>query len=102
MSKGRETVENEPHERQPRTSITGENSDGVDALIQENRLITVREVSGILNIGDGRVKRIIKKTLQYSKETSETRERGRKHQCYFSRITPIHMWLLALWTPYRN
>jgi len=28
---GRETVENEPHERRQRTSITGENSDRVDA-----------------------------------------------------------------------
>jgi hypothetical protein len=34
---GRKTVENEPHERQPRTSITGENSDCVYALSRENR-----------------------------------------------------------------
>jgi len=27
LKKGRETVENELHERRPRTSITGENSD---------------------------------------------------------------------------
>ena len=50
FKKGREAVENEPHERRPRTSITGENSDHIDALIQENRQITVRELSGILNI----------------------------------------------------
>jgi hypothetical protein len=55
---GRETVENEPHERRPRTSITGENSDRVDALIRENRRITVRELSGILNISDGSVKAV--------------------------------------------
>jgi hypothetical protein len=29
LKKGRETVKNEPHERRPRTSITGENSDRV-------------------------------------------------------------------------
>ena len=29
LKKGRETVENEPYERQPKTSITGENSDRV-------------------------------------------------------------------------
>ena len=29
FKKGRETVENEPHERRPRTSITGEDSDRV-------------------------------------------------------------------------
>ena len=61
---GRETVENEPHERRPRTSITGENSDRVDALIRENRRITVRELSGILNMSDGSVKTIIKQHLQ--------------------------------------
>jgi len=59
FKKGRETVENEPHERRPRTSITGENRDRIDALIRENRRITVRELSGILNISDGSVKTII-------------------------------------------
>ena len=44
FKKGRETVENEPHERRPRTSITGENRDRVDALIWENRRITPRVV----------------------------------------------------------
>ena len=53
---GREAVENETHERRTRTSIIGENSDHVDALIRENRRITVRELSGILNISGGSVK----------------------------------------------
>ena len=60
-------MENEPHERRLRTSITGENRDRVDALIRENRRITVCELSGILNISDGSVKTIIKQHLQYSK-----------------------------------
>jgi len=47
-----------------REFVTGENSDRVDALIRE---ITVRELSGILNISDGSVKTIIKQHLQYSK-----------------------------------
>jgi len=34
---GRKTVENEPHEHWLRTSITGKNSDHVNALIWENR-----------------------------------------------------------------
>jgi transposase len=55
FKKGRETVENEPHERRPRTYITGGNSDLVDALIRENRRITVRELSGILNISEGKL-----------------------------------------------
>ena len=54
FKKGREMVENEPYERQPRTSITNENRDRVHALIRENRRITVRELSGILNISDGK------------------------------------------------
>jgi hypothetical protein len=65
FKKGRETVENEPHEHWSRTSITGENSDRVDALIREKRQITVRKLSGILNISDGSVKTIIKQHLQY-------------------------------------
>ena len=67
FKKGRETVENEPHDCRPRTSITGENSDRVNALIRENRWIIVCELSGILNISDGSVKTIIKQHLQYSK-----------------------------------
>jgi len=64
FKKGRETVVNEPHERQPRTSVTGENRDRVDVLIRENRRIIVRELSGILNISDSSVKTIIKQHLQ--------------------------------------
>jgi len=63
FKKGREAVDNEPHERQPRTSITGKNSDHADALIRENRRITVCELSAILNISDGSVKIIIKQYL---------------------------------------
>jgi len=102
FKKGRETVKNELHVRRPRTSITGENSDRFNALIRENRRITLRELSGILNITDGSVKTIIKQHLQYSKGTLGTREKGSKHQCHFSRITPVHTWLLAAWTPSRN
>ena len=56
LKKGREVVENELHECWLRTSITGENSGQVNALIRENRRITVHELSGILNISDGGVK----------------------------------------------
>ena len=61
-------MENEPYERQLRTSITGENSDHVDALIRENRRITVRELSGILNIRDGGVTTIRKGSHQEQEE----------------------------------
>ena len=61
-------MENERHERRPRTSITGENSDRVDVLIRENRRITLRELSGILNISEGSVKTIIKQQSFRSNE----------------------------------
>ena len=35
LKNGRETVENEPYELRPRTSVTGEKSDRADALIRE-------------------------------------------------------------------
>jgi hypothetical protein len=84
FKKGRETVENEPHERWPRTSITGKNSNCADALTGENRRITVRELPGILNINDGSVKTISKDSHQ------EQEEKGHKHQCHFSRIMSVH------------
>ena len=67
------------------SSIRGENGDHVDKLIWENRRITVRALSGILNISDGSVK----------DSHQEQEKKGRKHQCHFSRITPVHTWLLA-------
>jgi len=67
-------VVNEPHERRPRTSVTGQNSDRVDALIRDSRRITVRELSGILNISDGSVKTVIKQHLQYSKDSHQEQE----------------------------
>jgi transposase len=95
FKKGRETVENEPHEHRPRTSITGENRDRVDALIRENRRITVRELSGILNISDGSVKTTIKQHLQYSKVCAQWIPRLLTDEHKSSR-------LLAPWTPSRN
>jgi hypothetical protein len=53
FKKGRETVEDEPIECRPRTSIIGENSDRVDTLIRKNRPINVHELSGIQNISAG-------------------------------------------------
>jgi hypothetical protein len=60
-------VENELHERRPRTSVTGKNSDRVDALIRENRQITLRKLSGILNISEGSVKTITNNTFSTRK-----------------------------------
>jgi len=72
LKEGRETVEIEPHERWPRTSKTGKNSDRVDALIRKNRQITVRELSGILNISDGSGKTIMKDSHQEGEKRAQT------------------------------
>ncbi|PNF38656.1 hypothetical protein B7P43_G01208 [Cryptotermes secundus] len=47
---GRERVENEPHDRRPRTSITKPNIDRADALIRGNRRITIKELGAMLSI----------------------------------------------------
>ena len=54
---GRETVENEPHARRPRTSIT--------QLILEDRRRNVRDISADLGISIGSVESIIHEHLQY-------------------------------------
>jgi len=72
FKKGRETVENEPYERRPRTSITSKKSDRVDTLIRENRRITVRELSGIPNISDGSVKTFSKDNHQEQEKKAQT------------------------------
>ena len=89
FKKGRETEENEPHERRPRTSITGENSARVDAVIRENRRIIVRELSGILNISDGSVK----DSHQKQERTSVS---------FLQNNSRPNTWLLVPWTPSRN
>jgi hypothetical protein len=72
LKKGRKTVENEPHERQPWTSITGENSDRIDALIRKSRRMTVHELSGMLNVNDGSVTTISKDSHQEQEKRAQT------------------------------
>ncbi|PNF22437.1 hypothetical protein B7P43_G15714, partial [Cryptotermes secundus] len=64
---GRERVENEPHDRRPRTSITKPNIDCGDALIRENRRITMKELGAMLSISVGSVEDIVKYHLYYRK-----------------------------------
>ena len=64
---GRECVENEPHDRRPRTSITEPNIDHADALIRENRRITIKELGAMLSISVGSVEDIVKYHLHYCK-----------------------------------
>ena len=64
---GREQVENQPHPRRPRTSITPENVERVELLILDNRRITIREISEEVGISVGSVEDIVKKDLHFSK-----------------------------------
>ena len=65
--KGRERVENEPHDRRPRTSITERNIDRTDALIRENICITIKELGSMLSISVCSVEDIVKSHLHYGK-----------------------------------
>ncbi|PNF30276.1 hypothetical protein B7P43_G01229 [Cryptotermes secundus] len=64
---GRARVENEPHDRRPRTSVTEPNSDCADALIHENRHITIKELGAMLSISVGSVEDTVKYHLHYRK-----------------------------------
>ena len=64
---GRDRVENEPHPRRPRTSVTPENINRIEHLILDNRRINVREVSEELGISIGSVENIIHNELKFSK-----------------------------------
>jgi len=64
---GRERVENEPHDRRPRTSVTERNIDHADALIREHRRITIKELGAMLSISVGSVEDIVKYHLHYRK-----------------------------------
>ncbi|PNF34983.1 hypothetical protein B7P43_G15622 [Cryptotermes secundus] len=64
---GREHVENEPHYRQLRTSITEPNTDRAYVHIRENRHITIKELEAVLSISVGSVEDIMKYNLHYRK-----------------------------------
>jgi len=64
---GRERVENEPHDRRPRTSVTEPNIDRADALIRENRRITIKVLGAMLFIRVCSVEDIVKYHLHYRK-----------------------------------
>lgn len=60
-------MENEPHNHRPRTSVTEPNIDRADALIRENRRITIKELGAMLSISVGSVEDIVKYHLHYCK-----------------------------------
>jgi len=60
-------VENEPHYRRTRTSVTEPNIDRSDVLIRENIRITIKELGAMLSIRVGCVEYIVKYHLHYRK-----------------------------------
>ncbi|KAF6198043.1 hypothetical protein GE061_007789 [Apolygus lucorum] len=67
IRQGRQRVENEPHDRRPRTSKTQENINEIRRLIEGDRHFTVREISEELGISFGSVQSIIKTDLGFTK-----------------------------------
>lgn len=66
---GRKTVENEPHDRRPRTSVTPDNIHRVEQLILKYRRMNVRDISAKVSISISSVESIIHEHLQYCKIT---------------------------------
>ena len=64
-------MENEPRDCQPRTSVTEPNIDHADALIHENRRITIKELGAMLSISVGSVEDIVKYHLHYHKVNAQ-------------------------------
>jgi len=60
-------MENELHDCRPRTFVTEPNIDGADALIRENRRITIMELGAMLSISVGSIEDIVKYHLHYRK-----------------------------------
>lgn len=67
FSEGREKVENESHDRRPRTSLTAEHIQAVRDLIERDRRLTVAEIASEVNISVGSIHSIIRDELGFSK-----------------------------------
>lgn len=67
FKEGRKRMENESHDRRPRTSVTPTNIDRVNAVIRENRRITIKELVSMFSISVGSVENIMKNHLKYRK-----------------------------------
>ncbi len=68
--KGREKVENEPHQRRPRTSVNDQNAKAVEKIILEDRRVNIRDIAEELDISVGSVETIIHERLGYRKITA--------------------------------
>jgi hypothetical protein len=67
---GREAIENTSHWRRPRTSTNSSNVAAVRKLIEDDRRLTITQISQELQISCGSMQSIIKNELQYRKITA--------------------------------
>lgn len=64
---GRDSVENERHQRRQRTSVTADNIHAVRDLIEEDRRVTISEIASHVGISFGSVQAIISDELKFRK-----------------------------------
>ncbi|KAJ9575996.1 hypothetical protein L9F63_007096, partial [Diploptera punctata] len=64
---GQDSLENEPHQRRQRTSITADNIRAVRDLIEEDRRVTISEIASYVGISFGSVQAVISDELKFRK-----------------------------------
>ena len=67
---GRESVEDEPHQRRPRTSINEQHVNEIKDLVLQNRRLTCRDIADIVGISHGSVNTILKDVLNLKRVKS--------------------------------
>ena len=70
FKEGREGVEDEPHQRRPRTSTDEQHVAKIKELVLQNRRLTTRELADIIGISNGSVNTILKEVLCLKKVKS--------------------------------
>ncbi|KAJ8948248.1 hypothetical protein NQ318_013236 [Aromia moschata] len=88
FGQGREKVENEAHNRRPRTSITEDNIRAIRQLVEGDRCLTVAEISSVVGIRYGSAQAIITDQLGFRKE--KTRVSDKKRNSASRQCPPPH------------
>ena len=60
---GRESVEDEPHQRRPKTSTDEQHVKKIKEMVLENRRLTIRDIADTLGISFGSVQTVLKNIL---------------------------------------